>query len=68
MINYLKAILLGLFTFGLFYLFGAFYSASFFINQWAESTRFAISLFGGLSTIIVIIVSIITKLTYGGNK
>jgi hypothetical protein len=67
MINYLKAILLGLFTFGVFYLFGAFYSASFFINQWAEGTRFVVSFIGGLCSVIVIVVSINSDLTYGGN-
>jgi hypothetical protein len=68
MINYLKAILLALFTFGLFYLFGAFYSASFFINQWTDGARFIVSFMGGLCSVIVIVASIINDLVNGGDK
>ena len=64
----LKAVLILLSIFSVFYLLGAFYSASLIISQWNVTTRFFVSLFGGLISILSTIVFLFFPLNKGGNK
>jgi hypothetical protein len=54
----IKTVFCTLLTFGLFYLLGAFYSASFNISDWTKDSRFGISLFGGMVSTMVAVVCI----------
>jgi len=47
-------IILGSLGFLFIYLLGAFYSVTFNISNWLESTRFIISIFGSIAFIIVV--------------
>jgi hypothetical protein len=47
-------IILGSLGFLFVYLLGAFYSVTFNISNWLESTRFIVSIFGSIAFIIVV--------------
>jgi hypothetical protein len=47
-------IILGSLGFLFIYLLGAFYSVTFNISNWLESTRFIVSIFGSIAFIIVV--------------
>jgi biotin transporter BioY len=49
----IKTVFCTLLTFGLFYLLGAFYSASFNISDWTKDSRFIISVIGSMFSILV---------------
>ncbi len=57
--NLILPLLIGLFTFGIFYLFGAFAQASFDISVWSSTGREITTVVGGLATVCIIIGSFV---------
>jgi VIT1/CCC1 family predicted Fe2+/Mn2+ transporter len=51
----IKMIIIGSITFTLVYLLGSFYNTTFNITKWSEESRFVISLFGGMFSLVSII-------------
>lgn len=49
------ATIAGIYAFALLYIIGAFYSTTFDISKWTLETRAVISMFGGLTSFVIII-------------
>jgi hypothetical protein len=56
--KFILATIIGIYAFAFWYIIGVFYSTAFDISKWSAETRFVISLFGGLTSFICIITSL----------
>jgi hypothetical protein len=66
-INLGLSLMAGMITFSLAYLLGAFYNCSFNPCYWIEDSRAAVSILGGITSIIVITLAIMT-LSYNKSE
>lgn len=56
--KFILATIIGIYAFALWYIIGAFYSTTFDISKWTIETREMISIFGGLTSFVGIITSL----------
>lgn len=60
----INSLLIGVFTFALFYLVASFYSVTFDISKWTENTRALVSIIGAMFSAI----SMVITFTINENK
>lgn len=60
--KFILATILGIYAFALWYIIGSFYSTTFDISKWTIETRAVISMFGGLTSFVSIVIYLITNI------
>ena len=60
--KFILSTILGIYTFALWYIIGSFYSTTFDIIKWSVETRAVISMFGGLTSFVSIVIYLITNI------